>query len=75
MCLPLGNYHNMADLAAVQAGTNTAPPAIASERIAIADFDGLVDLLIACGQELRPGGNIDERLAKLWDDRRFVLGE
>ena len=23
VCLPLGNYHNMADLAAVQAGTNT----------------------------------------------------
>ena len=75
VCLPLGNYHNMADLAAVQAGTNTQPPTIASEQIAIADFDGLVDLLIACGQELRPGGGIEERLAKLWDDRRFVLGE
>lgn len=75
VCLPLGNYHNMADLAAVQAGTNTTPPAIASEQIAIRDFDGLVDLLIACGQELQPGGGIDARLEKIWDERGFVLGE
>jgi len=75
VCLPLGNYHNMGDLAAVQAGTNTTPPTIAPEQIAISDFDGLVDLLIACGQELKPGGDIDARLSKLWDDRRFVLAE
>lgn len=75
VCLPLGNYHNMADLAAVQAGTNTTPPAIGSEQIAIADFDGLVDLLIACGQELQPGGGIETRLQKIWDERGFVLGE
>lgn len=75
VCLPLGNYHNMADLAAVQAGTNTTPPAIGSEQIAISDFDGLVDLLIACGQELQPGGGIDARLKKIWDERGFVLEE
>ena len=75
VCLPLGNYHNMADLAAVQAGRNTTPPAIAPEQIAIGDFDGLVDLLVACGQSLTPGGSIDARLSKLWDDRRFVLEE
>lgn len=75
VCLPLGNYHNMADLAAVQAGANTTPPAIDSEQIAIADFDGLVDLLVACGQELKPGGAIDQRLEKLWFDRRHVLDE
>ncbi|MFI4881913.1 MAG: hypothetical protein ACIAQU_04945, partial [Phycisphaerales bacterium JB064] len=63
VCLPLGNYHNMADLAAVQAGSNTTPPAIGPEQIATSDFDGLVDLLIACGQSLTPGGDIDARLA------------
>ncbi len=75
VCLPLGNYHNMADLAAVQAGTNTTPPAIGSEQIALSDFDGLVDLLIACGRELQPGGGIEARLQKIWDERGFVLGE
>lgn len=75
VCLPLGNYHNMADLAAVQAGRNTTEPTIAPEQIAISDFDGLVDLLIACGQSLNPGGDIDARLSKLWDDRKFVLEE
>jgi len=75
VCLPLGNYHNMADLAAVQAGTNTTPPTIGSEQIAITDFDGLVDLLVACGQDLQPGGGIEARLQKIWDERQFVLGE
>lgn len=75
VCLPLGNYHNMADLAAVQAGTNTVAPAVGSEQIALADFDGLVDLLVACGQELTPGGGIEQRLQKIWDDRGFVLEE
>ncbi len=75
VCLPLGNYHNMADLAAVQAGTNTTPPVIGSEQISLKDFDGLVDLLVACGQELTPGGGIEKRLQKIWDDRSFVLGE
>ncbi|MFI4917017.1 MAG: hypothetical protein ACIAS6_11000 [Phycisphaerales bacterium JB060] len=75
VCLPLGNYHNMADLAAVQAGTNTVAPAVGSEQIALADFDGLVDLLVACGQELTPGGGIEQRLQKIWDDRGFVLDE
>jgi len=73
VCLPLGNYHNMGDLAAVQAGAGT--PVIERERIAIADFDGLVDLLVACGQELRPGGAIADRLDRLWHERAGVLGE
>ncbi|MEQ8317233.1 MAG: hypothetical protein RIE77_06565 [Phycisphaerales bacterium] len=75
VCLPLGNYHNMADLSAVQAGTNTTPAAIGSEQISLEDFDGLVDLLVACGQELTPGGGIEQRLQKIWDDRSFVLSE
>ena len=75
VCLPLGNYHNMADLAAVQAGTNTTPAVIGSEQISLSDFNGLVDLLVACGQELTPGGGIEQRLQKIWDDRSFVLSE
>jgi endoglucanase len=75
LCLPLGNYHNMADLSAVQAGKNTTPARIDSEFISVADFDGLVDLLIACGQKLEAAPSFRERIDKLWADKRFVLGE
>lgn len=75
LCLPLGNYHNMADLEAVQAGTNAEPPHIAPEHIAIADFDGLVDLLIGCGTSLDEGDSFNDRIEKIWNERRFVLDE
>lgn len=74
VCLPLGNYHNMADLAGVQAGTNTVPPRVGREYIGVKDYEGLVDLLVACGQELADGGNLDARFEKLWNERNFVLG-
>lgn len=75
VCLPLGNYHNMADLAAVQAGTNTAAPAIGPEYISLSDYRGLVDLLVACGTHLPRGaqGLPAERIDKLWNERSFVL--
>lgn len=75
LCLPLGNYHNMADLAAVQAGKNTSPAKIGPEFISIADFDGLVDLLIACGQKLEAAPSFRERIDKLWSEKSFVLRE
>jgi putative aminopeptidase FrvX len=75
ICLPLGNYHNMADLAAVQAGANTHPPRLAPEFISVSDFDGLVDLLVACGQRLPDGPQVAGRIEKLWNELRFVLEE
>ncbi|MEO0513024.1 MAG: hypothetical protein AAF108_09035 [Planctomycetota bacterium] len=77
VCLPLGNYHNMADLARVQAGTNDSPPTVAREYIALRDYDALVDLLAACATRLGSDdapAPITERLDKLWNERRFVLG-
>jgi putative aminopeptidase FrvX len=74
LCLPLGNYHNMADLAAVQAGTNTTRPRVGPEYIALADFEGLVDLLVACGEFLPEAPSVRERIDKLWAERAFVLG-
>jgi putative aminopeptidase FrvX len=73
ICLPLGNYHNMADLAAVQAGTNVSPPKIGPEFISLADYRGLVDLLVACGTSLPEAGPMTERMEKLWAERSFVL--
>lgn len=65
----------MADLAAVQAGRNTAPARVGREFISIADFDGLVDLLIACGRGLPQGASVGAMVDKLWSERSFVLGE
>ena len=78
VCLPLGNYHNMADLAAAQAGTNTEPLRVGREYIAVSDYHGLVDLLLACCAELadpdRPRmSSFRSRVDSLWDQLRFVL--
>jgi endoglucanase len=75
LCLPLGNYHNMADLDAVQAGTNTTPPKVGREFVSMADFHGMVDLLIACGESLPQAPAIMERIDKLWNERKDVLTE
>jgi endoglucanase len=75
VCLPLGNYHNMADLAAVQAGTNTEPPKVGPEFVSLADYRGLVDLLVECGTRLPEAGPMSERIEKLWAERAFVLEE
>lgn len=75
VCLPLGNYHNMADLAAVQAGTNTRAPAVGPEYVSVADYHGLVDLLVACGRKLPTAAPVKERIEKLWAEKAFVLSE
>jgi len=76
VCLPLGNYHNMADLEAVQAGAFKGQPRTAREFIAVSDFEGLVDLLIACGERLvdqSPFAAPMKRFDKLWTDLQWVL--
>lgn len=73
VCLPLGNYHNMADLANVQAGTNTTPPKVGREFISAHDYHALIDLLIACGVSLPSGSPVTALAAKLWNDRSWVL--
>ena len=73
VCLPLGNYHNMGDLDAVQAETNTKPPTLAREEIALADYDNLVDLLEACAINLPEAGGLRDRIDKLWQERAHIL--
>lgn len=73
LCLPLGNYHNMGDLAALQAKAPGARPTVAPEFISVFDFDGLVDLLVACGERLAASESVRGRIDKLWTERRFVL--
>lgn len=74
VCLPLGNYHNMAGLAEAQAGTNEGTPRVGREYVGIDDFHGMVDLLIGCGMDLPQSPGFVERVEKLWDERKFVLG-
>jgi endoglucanase len=73
VCLPLGNYHNMAELAEVQAGTNTTPARVAREFIGLDDYHGLVDLLVACGMNLPESAPVGPLVEKLWRERAFVL--
>ncbi len=75
LCLPLGNYHNMANLAAVESGDEAAVAAArcASERIALDDFYNLVRLLVASGTGLREAPPLLDQIEKLHAERRFVL--
>ena len=44
VCLPLGNYHNMVDIDGVLGGKR--PARVGPEQIAMADYHGLVELLV-----------------------------
>lgn len=74
VCLPLGNYHNMADLDAVQAGKNAGRPRVGREHIALSDYFGMIELLVGCGQQLPDRPPFKQRVEKLWNDLAFVLG-
>ena len=44
LCLPLGNYHNMQEIDGVAAGKR--PARVGPEHIAVADYHGLIEMLI-----------------------------
>ena len=70
LCLPLGNYHNMADLAGVEAGARHA--SAGHEIISVSDFHGLVTMLEVCGRQLDslPPDGLRRSLDKLWNQRK-----
>jgi endoglucanase len=75
ICLPLGNYHNMADLERVQAGDQAAIAAARTghEYISAGDYKGMIDLLEACATGLADAEPILIRMEKLYADKSFVL--
>ncbi|MEO1129907.1 MAG: hypothetical protein AAFX05_09420 [Planctomycetota bacterium] len=75
LCLPLGNYHNMADLTAVQAGDEqaVATARCGREHIALSDYHDLIDLLIASGVCLASVQPMTERLERIYNERKVVL--
>jgi putative aminopeptidase FrvX len=75
LCLPLGNYHNMADLQAVQdedadAIANARP---GREHISLDDYHNLVRLLVGCGTQLSEVEPPIDTMEKLYAERSFVL--
>ena len=68
LCLPLGNYHNMVDIDGVLAGRR--PAEVGPEFISVADFHGLIDMLVVCVEGLdsptRPSlrGRMEELLQR-----------
>ncbi len=74
VCLPLGNYHNMANLSEVQAGTFTGTPRTAHEFISLSDYDRLVTLLIGCATSMPDSASTPiPRFEKLWAERKSIL--
>lgn len=76
VCLPLGNYHNMANLQAVQDGDShaIASAKVGREFISVSDYRGMIELLVACGTRLTSAEPIVERLERLYADKASVLG-
>ncbi len=76
VCLPLGNYHNMANLDEAQAGTLNEYE-IAREYVSMDDARGMIDLLAACGSRLAdpPRSKTSQKLDDLWESRRGILDE
>jgi endoglucanase len=76
VCLPLGNYHNMADLAAVadekdeQAIANAR---VGREFVAMDDYHDLVTLLTAVALSLAESEPMTDRLDRLHRQRERIL--
>ena len=65
ICLPLGNYHNMADVDAVLAGKKKGVPG--PEFVSAADFHGMVELLGAVARGIdAPGPSRRDLMEKIW---------
>jgi endoglucanase len=79
LCLPLGNYHNMADLQQVQDGTfdraRNGPPRVGREFIHRDDYFGLIDLLVAIGTDLPAVDPAVAMIEKLYSRHASVLEE
>ncbi|MFM8818190.1 MAG: hypothetical protein ACKOHI_10040, partial [Phycisphaerales bacterium] len=73
LCLPLGNYHNMADIDGVAAGAR--PARVAREYVSLADFHSLVEMLHLAARSLddSPAETTEQLMERLYAERRMVL--
>jgi endoglucanase len=73
LCLPLGNYHNMADIDGALAGRR--PARVGPEHISITDYHGLVEMLLVATTRLDSARvpSLVVKMGKLLDDHKQVL--
>ena len=73
LCLPLGNYHNMADVDGVAAGTARAQ--VAREHVSVADFHSLVRMIHVAARclDAPPGETTAQLMERLYAERSTVL--
>ena len=72
LCLPLGNYHNMGNLDQVEAGGGKAR--LMPEEVSLADFHGLVDLLIVATSGVDADWDLPRRLDEMYSEGTHLLG-
>lgn len=72
LCLPLGNYHNMGNLDEVEAGRGKARPML--EEVSLADFHGLVDLLLVAANGVDADWELPRRLDRVYAEGKHLLG-
>ncbi|PKM97481.1 MAG: hypothetical protein CVU79_08180 [Elusimicrobia bacterium HGW-Elusimicrobia-3] len=71
LCLPLGNYHNMADIDGVARGKKAR---VGQEHVAVADFHGLVELLGVIARQLdAPRPTPRQSMEKIWAEKGGLL--
>lgn len=72
VCLPLGNYHNMADIDGTLKGK---PARIAREVISLDDYHGLIELLVVGCTQLDTANVPDmrERMEERWTKHRHLV--
>jgi endoglucanase len=72
LCLPLGNYHNMVDIDGVREGGQAR---LGPEFISLADYDGLVGLMLAVARDLdQQESSLADRLDRRYEGNRHLLG-
>lgn len=71
LCLPLGNYHNMGNLDEVEQGRGMATPLL--EVVSVADFHGLVDLLLVAARAVDGSWDLTQRLDARFESHKHVL--
>jgi endoglucanase len=71
LCLSLGNYHNMGNLDEVETGGGEARPML--EEVSLADFHGLVDLLLVAASGVDADWDLPARLEEVYAEGRHLL--
>jgi putative aminopeptidase FrvX len=74
LCLPLGNYHNMADIDEMLAGS-AKQARVGPEFISVADYHGLIEMLLVCATKLDSAetSTLKGRMEGLIKEYGFVL--